>query len=144
MTYVKEVWVNGSGGGTPIDAGSLNNMEGGIETADVNARKALVDVLAAQADATTALTNAATAQSTANAATTTANAALPETTINAKGDLLGGTAPNTAGRLPVGSDGRILTADSTQATGLRWGRRFTADAAPPLSPAVGDIWIDIT
>jgi len=41
-------------------------------------------------------------------------------TIDAKGDLLAGTADNTIGRLAVGTDGQILTADSTTATGLKW------------------------
>ncbi len=144
MAYVKEVWVDGSGGGTPIDADSLNHMEGGIETADVNATQALSDAAAAQSDATTALANAATAQSTADGAVTTANAALPETTIDAKGDLLVGSAADTAARLAVGADERLLTADSAEATGLKWGRKITADTVAPLSPAVGDIWIDIS
>lgn len=40
--------------------------------------------------------------------------------IDAKGDLLVGTGPNTATRLPVGTDGQILISDSTSNTGLRW------------------------
>lgn len=41
-------------------------------------------------------------------------------TIDAKGDLLAGTADNTIGRLAVGSNGQVLTADSTAATGIKW------------------------
>lgn len=144
MAYVPEVWVDGSGGGTPIDATSLNHMEGGIETADINATQALSDASSAQSDATTALANAATAQSTADGAETTANAAVPETLIDDKGDLLVGTADNTIGRFPVGSDGRILTADSAGGTGLKWGAKITANTVAPLSPATGDIWIDLS
>lgn len=40
--------------------------------------------------------------------------------IDAKGDLLVGIAANTAARLPVGSNGQILSADASTATGLRW------------------------
>ena len=40
--------------------------------------------------------------------------------IDAKGDLLVGTGFHTAARLPVGTDGQILIADSTANTGLRW------------------------
>jgi hypothetical protein len=41
-------------------------------------------------------------------------------TINAKGDLLAGTADNTIAALSVGTNGQVLTADSTAATGLKW------------------------
>jgi hypothetical protein len=40
--------------------------------------------------------------------------------IDAKGDLLAGTADNTIGRLGVGTNGQILTADSAETTGLKW------------------------
>jgi hypothetical protein len=41
-------------------------------------------------------------------------------TINAKGDLLAGTADNTIAALTVGANDTVLTADSTAATGLKW------------------------
>lgn len=40
--------------------------------------------------------------------------------INAKGDLIVGTADDTVGVLPVGTDGQVLTADSTNASGIKW------------------------
>ena len=40
--------------------------------------------------------------------------------INAKGDLLVGTADNTIGGLGVGSANQVLTVDSSTATGLKW------------------------
>jgi hypothetical protein len=42
-------------------------------------------------------------------------------TIDAKGDLLAGTANNTIAKLAVGSNNSVLVADSTTATGLKWG-----------------------
>jgi len=42
------------------------------------------------------------------------------TLIDAKGDLLVGTAADTAGRLVVGTNTYILTADSAETTGLKW------------------------
>ena len=42
------------------------------------------------------------------------------TTIDAKGDLIGGTADNAFARLAVGANDTVLTADSTTATGLKW------------------------
>lgn len=40
--------------------------------------------------------------------------------IDAKGDLLAGTADNTIGRLAVGTNGYVLTADSAETTGMKW------------------------
>ena len=42
------------------------------------------------------------------------------TAIDAKGDLIGGTGADTFARLAVGTNGQILTADSAEATGLKW------------------------
>lgn len=39
---------------------------------------------------------------------------------DAKGDLAGGTGANTAARLPIGTNDQVLTADSTQSTGMKW------------------------
>jgi len=46
--------------------------------------------------------------------------ALTVTVIDAKGDLLVGTASDTIGRLAVGTNGYILTADSAQSAGVKW------------------------
>ncbi len=45
---------------------------------------------------------------------------IPATIIDAKGDLIAGTAADTAGRLGVGANGTVLTADSAETTGLKW------------------------
>jgi hypothetical protein len=42
------------------------------------------------------------------------------TEIDAKGDLIGGTGADTFARLAVGANDTVLTADSTQTTGLKW------------------------
>ena len=42
------------------------------------------------------------------------------TAIDAKGDLIVGTGADAFSRLAVGSNGQILTADSTAATGVKW------------------------
>jgi hypothetical protein len=42
------------------------------------------------------------------------------TAIDAKGDLVVGTAADTFARLAVGANGTVLTADSAEATGLKW------------------------
>lgn len=42
------------------------------------------------------------------------------TAIDAKGDLVAGTAADTFARLAVGTNGQVLTADSAETTGLKW------------------------
>ena len=59
--------------------------------------------------------------------------AIPETLIDAKGDLVVGTAADTAARLGVGSDGQVLTADSGEAGGVKW-----AAAAGGVTSVNGD------
>lgn len=44
----------------------------------------------------------------------------PLTILDAKGDLISATAADTPARLAVGTNGHVLTADSTTATGLKW------------------------
>jgi hypothetical protein len=51
---------------------------------------------------------------------TNAGAAIAKATVDAKGDLIAGTADNTVSRLAVGADNAVLTADSSTATGLKW------------------------
>jgi hypothetical protein len=50
--------------------------------------------------------------------------------IDAKGDLLAGTADNTIARLAVGTNGHVLTADSVETTGMKW-----------AAPAVGGMTV---
>jgi hypothetical protein len=42
------------------------------------------------------------------------------TAIDAKGDLVAGTGADTFAKLTVGANGTVLTADSAEATGLKW------------------------
>jgi hypothetical protein len=57
--------------------------------------------------------------------------------VDAKGDLLVGTGADALGRLVVGSNGRILSADSAQATGLAWVDPPATLANPMTTP--GDL-----
>ena len=46
--------------------------------------------------------------------------AIPPSIVDAKGDLIAATAADTVSRLAVGTNGQVLTADSTAATGVKW------------------------
>jgi len=50
-----------------------------------------------------------------------ANAAIPNSLVDAKGDIITATADNTPARLAVGgTNGHVLTIDSSTSTGLKW------------------------
>lgn len=53
--------------------------------------------------------------------------AIQNAIVDAKGDLIAATAADTPARLAVGTNGQVLTADSTASTGLKWA---TASSAP--------------
>lgn len=55
-----------------------------------------------------------------NAIDTTMATMVSKTIVDAKGDLIAGTAADTVSRLAVGANNTVLTADSSTATGLKW------------------------
>jgi hypothetical protein len=62
--------------------------------------------------------------------------AIQNAIVDAKGDLIGATAADTPARLAVGTNGQVLTADSTAATGLAWA---TATSGGMTSIASGSL-----
>ena len=63
---------------------------------------------------------AAAIRTLGNAIDTTMGTMVPKSLVDAKGDLIAATAADTVARLAVGTNGQVLTADSTAATGLKW------------------------
>jgi hypothetical protein len=65
---------------------------------------------------------------------------IPSSLIDSKGDLIAGSSNDTPARVAPGTDGQVLTADSTQATGVKWG---APAAGTGISPAIVDAKGDV-
>lgn len=65
----------------------------------------------------------------------------------AKGDILVASAVDVLAALTVGKNEALLTPDSAQALGVKWGRRMFVQSTDPsltITPDLGDVWIDTT
>jgi hypothetical protein len=69
--------------------------------------------------------------------------AIPNTVMDAKGDLIVGTAADTVGKLTAGTDGYYLQTDSSTATGLKWSA-VSGYSAPTLGTTVVTSGVTIT
>lgn len=69
----------------------------------------------------------------------TGGSGIPATTVDAKGDLIAATANDTVARLPVGTNGQFLSADSAEATGLKW--VAAGGSAVDIFPRATGTWI---
>lgn len=59
--------------------------------------------------------------------------AVPVALVDAKGDVLVGSADNVVGRLPVGADGQVLTADTASTLGIKWAAGGGTSSGIPAS-----------
>jgi hypothetical protein len=64
--------------------------------------------------------------------------AIQNAIVDAKGDLIAATAADTPARLAVGTNGYVLTADSTAATGLKWAAASAGKIGQVLSTTKTD------
>lgn len=81
------------------------------------------------------LLNVADGADVTNATNVNAAGAVMETDVDAKGDIFVATADNTLTRLAVGTNNHVLTADSTQASGVKWA---AASGGGGAAPAIED------
>ena len=72
---------------------------------------------------------------------TTVSGAVNTSTFTNKGDIIAATASGTISRLGVGTNNYVLTADSTQTTGIKWaaGSTYTPIATTTLGSAAADV-----
>jgi hypothetical protein len=82
-----------------------------------NAGTALTTVSATELGYLDGVTSAVQTQINSKIAQATA---INPTIVDAKGDIVAASAADTPARLAVGSNGTVLTADSAEATGLKW------------------------
>lgn len=86
---------------------------------------------------------------------------IPSSIVDAKGDIIAGTASDTVSRLAVGSNDQVLTADSTTGTGLKWatpsggmtlintggtaftGTSITISSIPATYKTLFLVWVDV-
>ena len=65
--------------------------------------------------------------------------AIQNAIVDAKGDLIAATANDTPARLAVGTNGQVLTADSTAATGLKWASTSSAKVVAIANTQTGTV-----
>jgi hypothetical protein len=95
-------------------------VAGGEYSAKYHAQAAATSATSAATSASSAATSATSAANSANQAAVVVASAIQGTLINAKGDLLVGVADDTVNRLPIGTDGYLLTATSSTTSGISW------------------------
>jgi hypothetical protein len=135
------VWINNDQGDitgvtatSPLTGGGTSGaITVGIQSASTSQAGAvqLTDSTSSTSTSTAATPNAVkSAYDLANTANTKAQGDISASIVDAKGDLIAATAADTVARLAVGSNGQVLTADSTTATGIKWA---TAASGSPAS-----------
>ena len=101
-------------------ATSATSAAASATAAAVSATAAATSATSAAASASAAATSASSAATSAASAAASAAVAVPLSTVTTKGDLIAGTGAGAVTRLGAGTNGYILSADSTQASGLAW------------------------
>jgi hypothetical protein len=120
-----QVLTAASGQATGLQWTTPSTGSGGIPATVVDAKGDLIAATAADTVGRLAVGTNGQVLTAASGQTTglqwaTPSVDIPASTVTAKGDLLAATASATVARLGVGSNGQVLTADSTVSTGVKW------------------------
>lgn len=116
------------------DDGTWAVASGGSGYTSENARDDIAAALVAGSNVT--ITPNDGADTITIAAATSGSSGIPASTVDAKGDLIVGTANDTVARRSVGTDGQMLVADSAQTTGVAWAAAYTDEKAQDASAAL--------
>ena len=136
ITATSPLTGGGTSGAVTVGIQSASTSQSGaVQLSDSTSTTS--SVLASTPTATKAAYDLAnTANTTASTAQTTANAAIPKSTVTAKGSIVAASASSTPAQLAVGTNGQVLTADSTASTGLAYTNKgWTLLATTTLSGA---------
>jgi len=129
-TYINIATIAASAATSATSAAtSASSASTSATSAASSATAAATSASSASTSATSAATSAssaATSAASAAASATSAASAIQAVIVDAKGDLIVGSAADTVARLAVGTDGYLLTASSTATNGITW-------AAAPVS-----------
>lgn len=122
----KVVTVNS--GGTALTATAATALSGMVIGTNIQAWDADLDAIAGLTSAANKLPYFTGSGTAAVTDFTASGRSLVGLTIAAKGDIYAGSAAATAAIVTVGADGKVLTADSSQAAGVKWDLAVPAGA----------------
>ena len=138
--------------GATANAGTVTGVTGTLPISSTGGATPAISIAAATTGTAgsmsgadkTKLDTVATNANVTDATTVNAAGAVMESDVDAKGDIFVATANNTLTRLAVGTNNHVLTADSAQASGVKWAAASGGGGGgSSISDADSDTKIDV-